>query len=363
MKMMMIAGPLLLALFALVVWGFKSKKIHWPDLSIAGLANIRDEKWDIMPLEEDGGGNAVRSGMLYLPNDGRFASSYLSEPLNTFAPGAPVPSGVIEAVNFLAPEVQVGRNFEYFTGVEGENYYTDDDDERSIGAAFKEIKSTGKKALGKTRNRGLMQVLDKDEQGLPGAEERCVTRLKRRLWLNKLRRAYAALLAAAGAGTTSTWSLTSDPDALLMDAVDAAGDSRGVEPNALLMGRSAWITRFKAYRSQEGAGGFSSSGLSLDAVAALLNIDKALTIMTRYATSKTLKAKVVGSVAIGFFRQDNPDLEDPSTLKRFVTPVEGGIRVYRQELDAKRIAISVEDYDEIIGFGGAGTFRLNVAAS
>jgi hypothetical protein len=313
-------------------------------------------------LQRDHGGADLQPGMLYLPNESRFNASYLSEPLTAYATGIKPDQKIEEALRFIAPTVEVARNFEFFQNVEGESFYTDADDERAIGAAFKEIKYSGRKNLGKTRNHGLTTILDDDEDGIPGFKERRVAKLKQRVQLNSLMRAYAALLAAVGNGTASDWgAANADPDALLLQAIDTAGDNRGVEPNALLMGRAAWIKRFLAYRSDKKNATWGNSTMTLEQVGALLGLDDAQQIITRYAVNRNTKAKVAGSVAIGFFRQESPDVDDPSTVKRFVTPINGGLRVFEQRLDAKRTAITVEHYESVIGFGGAGTFRLNVA--
>jgi hypothetical protein len=314
-------------------------------------------------LQRDHGGADLQPGMLYLPNESRFNASYLSEPLTAYATGIKPDQKIEEALRFIAPTVEVARNFEFFQNVEGESFYMDADNERAIGAAFKEVKYSGKKNLGKTRNHGPTTIIDDDEDGIPGFKERRVAKLKQRVQLNSLARAYAALLAAVGPGTASVWAANADPDGLLLAAIDAAGDSRGVEPNALLLGRSAWIARFLNYRSSKTATTWANSTMTLQQVAALLGLDNAQQIITRYAVNATAKTKVVGSVAIGFFRQDSPDTDDPSTVKRFVTPIDGGLRVFEQRLDAKRTAITVEHYESVIGFGGAGTFRLNVSAS
>ncbi|MDR1304470.1 MAG: hypothetical protein LBK76_04520 [Verrucomicrobiales bacterium] len=324
---------------------------------------MKDQVTTFAPLHSDNGGADLQPGLLYLPNDSRFNSSYLSEPLTAYATGVKVDQRVQQALDFIAPQVDVARNFEFFQNVEGESFYTDADDERAIGAAFKEVKYSGKKNLGKTRNHGLTMILDDDEEGIPGFKERKVAKLKNRVLMNSLMRAYAALLAATGAGTGSVWGAGTDPDALLMQAVKAGTDDRGIAPNALLLGRAAWLARFLAYRGSKSNTTWQLSTMVLQQVAELTGMTASQFIDARYAVTKTTKAEVVGSVAIGFFSQNAPDLDDPSTVKRFVTPISGGLRVFEQRLDAKRTAITVEHYESIIGFGGAGTFRLNVSSA
>jgi hypothetical protein len=68
---------------------------------------------------------------------------------------------------------------------------------------------------------------------------------------------------------------------------------------------------------------------------------------------------MVGLYAVAFHRSGSPIMEDPSTLKRFVTTTGGAFQVYRRELSAKLVEISVAHYSNVVAVGGAR--KANIA--
>ena len=62
---------------------------------------------------------------------------------------------------------------------------------------------------------------------------------------------------------------------------------------------------------------------------------------------------------ISFYGQDYPGLDDPTNLKRFCTPAgDGDFRVFRQQVGAKFVDISVEYYDNILTTATIGSAQI-----
>ena len=66
---------------------------------------------------------------------------------------------------------------------------------------------------------------------------------------------------------------------------------------------------------------------------------------------------------VGFYAEDGVGIDDPTCLKRFVSPVEGGglLRVYVQQISAKLVDVTVEHYSNIIATASIGYLRLNIS--
>lgn len=312
--------------------------------ALVGLANVDGD----IPLVVDSGGVLV-PGQIALANSSRFVSSNYNEPLTTYAVGFKDPSDLSVDLEFFAPEVSVPRRFTYKTLTNAEEFYSETDDIRGIGSAFKVVPYTGGEVEARTYNKGLTVIVDRDEM-TPGWEQRTVARLLRRLKRNDLRRAIA-LLSAAATNTNKTWDTTAgkDPDQDVMSDLVTAGDSSGIAPNRVGYGLTAWQKRNLSHRAQTTAGGFASANMTPEQVAGILGVDEVLVSKARYATSASAKSQVVANKAIMFNAQGGADLEDASNIKRFVSPVEGGgsVRVYTQELGPKLVAVTVEHNSNI----------------
>ena len=90
-----------------------------------------------------------------LANDAAYSEEQFSEPLTTYATGWKDPEDNQGLVAMLAPDVEVGRRFEFKQGINTEEFLTEVDDIRAIGSEFKRVLYTGTTALGKTLNKGL----------------------------------------------------------------------------------------------------------------------------------------------------------------------------------------------------------------
>lgn len=309
-------------------------------------------------LADQGGAN--QPGEIYLANEARFTSATFSQPLTTFSVGWTDKENILATLNFIAPEVVVGRRFEFKKSTNAEEFLSETDDLRAIGSTFKRVEYKGTTVNEKTLNKGLTIRLDKDEM-VDGDEERAVMRLKTRLFRNDLRRAGASLLAAAGNGTNKTWGSSGKPDGDVMAAIVAAGDGSGVSPNRLLYGLAAWQLRYASYEQQATAGAFAALNQTADQVAQKLGLSGGRVSSERFQSGTSSKSKVIGSFAVVFFGEDGVGKDDPSSVKRFVTPVgPEGVRVYRDEKD-KFVDITVEHYSNIVATSTVGSEKLNIS--
>lgn len=311
-------------------------------------------------------GTSNQPGQIYLANAARFDETYYSEPLTTYIVGWKDPNDIKGTLDFISPEVTVGRRFEYKAHKNAEEFLSETDDIRGIGSDFKRVEYRGDDVTQKTINKGLTIRLDLDQYpNIDQAQQIAVERLTRRLYRNDLRRAVAAAVAAAGNGSNLTWNTTAgkDPDQDMLTALIAANDDSGIRPNRLLFGEIAWNKRGLSHRAQNTAGGFASAMMTPDQLAGILGVEKIKVSRERYQTAATTKSKVVGDVVLGFYAEDGVGIDDPTCLKRFVSPVEGGglLRVFVQQISAKLVDVTVEHYSNIIATASIGYSRLNIS--
>lgn len=307
----------------------------------------------------------IPAGVIALANESRLVGATYSEALTQFTVGYRDPENLLAAVDYIAPPVPVGRRFEWKKADNSQDFFTEVDDIRSIGAGFKRVEYSGSTQLGKTRNRGLTYILDTDEEGGALSEESVVAMLQQRIIRNKYRRTMTALEAAAGAGTAKVFSTATQPDEILREALATAQES-GVYPNRGLLGLAAWNLRKAAYAGSDKAGAFAGQKMTLAEVAADLGLDDLRVDRSLYQSTKTAKARIVGSNFFGFTARYGVGRDDPSNLKQFYTPTGGGRwRVFRKVTGPadKFVEITVEHYDEITATSTVGISRLNITSA
>lgn len=304
-----------------------------------------------------------RPGEIAAANESRFNAAHYSEPLTAFTVGWKDPESLDELLDFVAPRVQVGRRFEFKRATNAEAFFSEADDVRAVGSAFKRVEYTGDTVNAKTLNKGLTMRIDHDEVYGDDWQERYVQILLQRLLRNELRRAISALDTAA-ASTSHTWDASGTPDADIRAALIDAADESGVRPNRLLFGESAWDMRAAAYESQDNAGAFRSLALDPQSLARKLFVDGVRIASVRYQSTGSEKAGLLGNAVYAFFEQNAVTKDEPSNLKRFVTPVDGGghFRVYVEE-SAKFTDLTVEHYSTVIATSALGVRKLAVSAS
>jgi hypothetical protein len=289
----------------------------------------------------------LKPGQIGLANESRFASRYYQEPLTSYITGWRDPNNIEATLDFIAPPIQTGRNVEYKKAVNAEEFLSETDDVRAIGANFKRVEFTGTTAIVKTLNKGLTLRVDLDEVAeFPGWQEQAVRRLKQRLQRNELRRIITAL-AAAATNTAKTWDTTAgkDPDQDVLTDLIAGVDASGIRSNRLLYGDIAWNKRGVALRAQNLAGQATSSTMTPEQVAGFLGVDKIMISRERYQSAAATKSKVTPDIVLEFYAEDGQGIDDPSNSKRFWTACRGGgmFAVYLRE-DEKFADVTVEHY-------------------
>lgn len=296
---------------------------------------------------------SLAPGQIALANESRFVEAHFNQPLTTYAVGGWDRLDLSGELEFFAPATPVPRRFTYAEWLNSEAFLSDaaPDDLRSIGADFKRVEYRSIKTEGKTENRGLTMRLDMDEVGeTPNWQQTSTQMLMQRLKRSALRRAVTAL-SAAGVNTARTWDTTAgkDPDQDVNTTLITATTASGLRPNRVGYGETAWSRRILAHRAQNTAGGFASSSLSEAQLAQFLAVDRVLVSRARYQSAAAAKSEVTGNLVLSFYAQSNAAVEDPSNIKRFVSPTASGgpVRVYLHQVSAKLWDLTVEHYDLI----------------
>lgn len=300
------------------------------------------------PIGADLGPGRNPAGAIVAANEERFTATFLSEPLTAYALGWRDPNNIQATLDSIAPPVTVPRRFEYKEATNAEAFLSETDDIRAIGADFKLVQYTGVSTNQKTLNKGLTISLDKDEI-VAGSEEQAVRWLTERIMRNDLRRAVNALSTAA-TNTAKTWDTTAgkDPDQDVLADIITANTARGTPCDVIAYGQTVWQKRALAHRAQSTAGGFASASVTEAALAGLMGVDRVVVSREVYQSSKTAKTQIVNNLVLMYAAMRGASKDDPSNVKRFVTPAgAGGVQAYRQEY-AKRVEISVEHYSNVV---------------
>lgn len=294
----------------------------------------------------------LEHGAVALANAARFVEAHFSQPLTTYAAGWRDPSNLEAELEFFAPRVPVTRRFEYSEAINAEEFLSETvDDIRGIGADFKRVEYGSTKVDAKTDNRGLTMRVDLDQVAeKSGWQEMYTAKLIRRLRRGALRRA-VVLLATAATNTAKTWDTTAgkDPDQDVLSELVTGTTASGIRPTRVGYGETAWAKRVLAHRAQSSAGGFGSAAMTEAQLAAWLAVDQVYKSTARYQSGAAAKTEVVANLVLMFTAMSGADTEDPSNIKRFVSPTESGgdLRVYVNQVSAKLFDITVEHYDAI----------------
>jgi len=312
---------------------------------------------------------------VYLANEAVFTQQFFDEPLTTYAVGWKDPNNIEQTLEFFAPSTPAPRRFTYKEWTSLEEFLSEGtyDDLRAIGAEFPTVKFTGKETHARTDNRGLRIRVDLDEVASPDSplaggianyQQRAVAKILRRLARNSLRRAIA-LLSAAATNTAKTWDTTAgkDPDQDLLTDLNTGNDASGIRANRVGYGETAWAKRILSHRAQNTAGGYASAGLSVDQVAQFLGVSEGYVSHERYSAAGAALSQIVSNLVLEFFAMAGADIEDPSNIKRFVSPTDSGgpVRVYVQQVTSKLVDITVEKYELIKITSTLGIRQLTIS--
>lgn len=308
---------------------------------------------------------SIAPGMVVAANEARFSEQFFSEPLTTFAVGFRDPNDIQGSLEFVAPAVRVGRRFEFKKAESDQEFYSEADDVRAIGADFKRVEFSGTSVQARTYNKGLTIRVDLDQvEGQTNWREINIGRLLRRIYRNEFRRAIAGLSGAA-VNTAKTWDTTAlkDPDQDLLTALIAGNVKSGIYPNRVLYGQTASAKRILSLRAQNLAGQANSSTLNLAQLADFLGVSEVRISKERYTTAAQTKSEIVSNLVLAYFAEAGQGTEDASNIKRFVSPVEGGgdVRVYEQQVSAKLVDLTVEHNSNIVVTSTLGIVKLTIS--
>lgn len=312
-------------------------------------------------LGADAGANANPVGLICAANEARFTAAHYSQPLTAYTVGWRDPEQVDAILDRLFPAVEVSRRFEFKKAVNAEEFLSEADDIRSIGAAFKRVEYKGETVNEKTINKGLTVRVDHDEEPDGNFREKYVGRLMRRLLRNDLRRAIAVLDAAA-TNAAKTWNAASNPDGDIRAALKLGADASGIRPNVVLFGEAAMDLRLDVYEGADTPYAGRAASLTLEQLAAKYMVDVVDVLKARYQSTASAKANVLASVVYAYMAQQGAGKDDPTNVKRFVTPTSAGrFKVYVQEHD-KFTDISVEHYSNTVITSTLGIRKITAAS-
>lgn len=312
-------------------------------------------------LPSDTGGD-IQPGIIYAANEARFTSVNYSEPLTQYTVGWRDPENLDALLDRLFPSVPVGRRFEFKKATNAEAFLSETDDVRAIGSSFKRVEYTGESVNEKTLNKGLTIRLDKDDMLDDMEEERAVGRLMQRLSRNELRRGLA-ILDSAASNASKTWNANSNPDGDIRAALKAGADVSGVRPNVVSFAEAAWDLRLDVYEAQDTPYAGRAASMTPQELARKYMVDLVEIVKARYQSSTSAKGSVQTTLTVLLYNAiQGAGKDDPSNVKRFITPIGTRYRVFRKESD-KFIDISVEHYSNIVITSTLGIRKLTVAAA
>lgn len=307
----------------------------------------------------------IQPGVIYAANEARFTASNYNEPLTQYTVGWRDPENLDALLDSIAPSVPVGRRFEFKKATNAEAFLSETDDVRAIGANFKRVEYTGESVNEKTLNKGLTIRLDKDDMLDDMEEERAVGRLMQRLSRNELRRALA-LIDAGATNAAKVWSSATNPDKDLRDLCTTAANVSGIRPNVLVFAESAWDLRLDAYEAAANTSSYAgrAAAMTPQDLARKTMVDRIEIVKARYQSTASAKGLVQTTLTVlGYIALQGAGKDDPSNVKRFITPAGTRYRVFRKESD-KFIDLSVEHYSNIvITSSGASICKLTVSAT
>ncbi len=291
-------------------------------------------------------------------NEYQFNQNHYSEVLTQFTKNWTDNEGVENLLNFIAPKVPVSRRFEYKKSETDEIFYSEQDDLRASGSCFKRIEFSGSMVQSKTLNKGLTVRIDTDDIVGEDWQERYVHMLMKRLYRNELRRAIAALKANANV-VEKTWNAEHQPDVDIRETLLLSSYKHGFYPNRLLFGELAWYLRQDCYALQNNAGARISSEMSREHLAEKLLVEGIQLLKKQHLGVQCNELN--GNEIFAFYAQNGLLKDEPSNIKRFVTPSEDGnlFRVYLEE-HSKFVDITVEHYSNIVVTSHTNITQLTV---
>ena len=302
-------------------------------------------------------------------NEAHFNKDYYSAELTQFANTSQGTEDIEKALNFAAPTVLVARRFEYRKIANDDTFYSENDDVRAVGAGFKQIDFNGETVQAKTFNKGLTIRVDTDDITGGDWEARYVYALKSRLCRNEYRRAIKAFVETIKAAQKKNkkqlfepeaWSgEKAQPDSDLTKVIEASHSEYGFAPNRLLFSEGAWYLRQRCYASQNNAGAHIAAELSRTALAGKLLVEDVQLIKQLHLGLQS--KELTGDEIFAFYAQNGILKDEPSAIKRFITPFEDGhlFHVYVEQ-HTKYNDITVEHYSNIVVTSATNILQIKV---
>ena len=305
-------------------------------------------------------------GLVCVPNESMLSGSNYQEAIVGYIAGVMGTdlSGLRDLINYLAPGVETARIFQYQALADGLAFLADQNDERAPGAEFRRIETKGSMQTDKTRNRGLSYRIDRDAVPIgPNTVNNTAAWLMAILLRNDALRAISVLDAAA-TNQAKTWDGSANPDGDLRASRALSHTARGLSPNRLAIGLSAWDTRAAAYEASSKAGALMLAERTPKEVANKIGIASAMISDMIYKVKKTGSNTMAMANIIYMFYADMVAHEmDASNVKRFWSRCNGGeeYAVYTNESDPKFIDVVVEHYSTIAVTDTTGIRKLTIS--
>ena len=288
----------------------------------------------------------------------QFNQNNYSEVLTEFTKEWKDNEGLEALLNFIAPKVPVARRFEYKQTSADQIFCSETDDERAGGSGFKHIRFSGDAIQAKTINKGLTIRVDADDIVGNDWQIRYVHLLMKRLFRNELRRAITGIKSNAHVVET-TWDKEHQPDMNIRQLLMHTSESEGFAPNRLLFGEEAWYLRQDCYEYLSNAGARISSEMTREGLAEKLLVEDIKLLKKQNLGIQG--NEITGNEIFAFYAQNGLLKDEPSNIKRFVTPnSDGGLfRVYLEE-HTKFVDITVEHYSNIVVTSNSNITQINV---
>ena len=306
-------------------------------------------------------GGSLPAGIFCAANESRFVENNLRQDLTTYAIGYRDPDAdkLESLLEFIAPSIDTPDRFSFMKAKNSEAFLTEVDDIRATGQDFKTVEYTGSEMDSRTYNKGLVYRVDLDKvKNMANWEQRYTMMLTQRVMRNELMRA-VGILNAAATNENIVWNADANPDQNIADMIDLGGDKRGLDANRVLFGKQAWSYRRAAYAPQNNASAGAQYRFKPLDLADWLGVDGVEVAKNRYQSSASAKAKIVGALVLAFFAEKGMTTDDPSDIKRFVSPCLNGqkLAVYLHQVSAKLVDLTVEMHSNIVATAASGFVR------
>jgi len=291
-------------------------------------------------------GFAVVPGQVFpVVHAASFENTHFSQPLTTYSVGWRDPANLRAMRQFLFPDVQVPRFFQFMQADAGKDFVIESDLDRAAGADFTRIEWTGTKQTQKVPNRGLGILVDEDDitDGTDWQRDAVDTLMARidRAELN----AGVGLIQSAAALTAKTWDKDHFPDSDLNTLVDGSGDLIGFNPTRLAFIGGAWNVRTNALYATDTPAASAALQADPDQVAVKAGAQRGMIINARKASGSG-KAKIGANNVIAFHAEEGLHRNDASSTKCFWAPCANGqkFRVLLRQVADKAWIVIVEYY-------------------